>query len=300
MKKIVEEKGGTNLLDKKQLSLLFYQPSTRTRTSFETAMKRLGGDVEAIENVKFSSVSKGESLPDTVRALGSYCDAIVLRHPKVGASKLASRFSPVPIINGGDGHGEHPTQALLDLYTILDERKMDNGDGLVVGMVGDLRYGRTIHSLSKLLSNYDNVSLILVSPDDLRLPIKLKNELEKKGLTIKETDNLEENIGEMDVIYDTRIQEERMDPKLYLKLKDVFLITPQIMEMARPDTILMHPLPRKTRIDWGPDGNLEIIHEGSITYSVDDDPRSVYFKQMRNGMFVRMALLTAVLDRLPD
>lgn len=300
MKKIVEEKRPSKLLDGHHLSLLFYQPSTRTRLSFETAMKRLGGDAEVIENVKFSSVSKGESLPDTVRALGSYVDAIVLRHPKVGAAKVAAKFSPVPIINGGDGHGEHPTQALLDLYTIFDERKIPKANGLTIGMVGDLKYGRTVHSLSKLLTNYKNVKLIMISPDELCFPKKIRGSLEKKGLEIEETGDLKGSIEKLDVIYDTRIQEEYMDPDTYGKVKDSFLITPKLMKLSKPNAILMHPFPRKTKVEWDVDGNLKIYEEGSIAYSVDDDKRSAYFKQMRNGMFVRMSLLSVILDKLPN
>jgi len=302
MRGIVERGDGCDALIYKQLALLFYQPSSRTRNSFEAAMKRLGGNAEVTNNVQFSSVSKGESLPDTIRTLGSYTDAIVLRHPKTGAARVAAKFSPVPIINGGDGIGEHPTQALLDMYTICNERNCPNGDGLTVGMIGDLRYGRTIHSLAELLRNYNDITLLLVSPYELRFPLRLKNRLEEMGMQIKETDDLEVSIPDMDVAYSTRIQEEHMTPKAYERVKGTFLITPQTMELAKPDMVLMHPLPRKTEVDWDDEGKLRVIHEGSIAYEVDQDTRAAYFRQMENGMYLRMALLASILgglDKLP-
>jgi len=300
MREITKRDGGCHALDLKQLGLLFYQPSTRTRVSTEAAMKRLGGGVEVIENVQFSSVAKGESLPDTIRALECYCDIIGLRHPKIGAASVASQFCSKPLINCGDGTGEHPTQALLDMYTIRHE--LGTNDGLTVGMVGDLRYGRTIHSLVRLLTHYKDVDLILVSPDELRLPIRLLNEIRGRGLNVRETDNLEDSIGEMDVCYATRIQEEHMTPETYEKVKDAFLITPETMQLAKPGMILMHPLPRKTEVIWDSTGVYRIIQEGSIAYAVDSDKRAKYFDQMENGMYLRMALLVSILDcidRLP-
>jgi len=251
----------------KLLANLFYEPSTRTSSSFYSAMSRLGGTVLPINDVTFSSVSKGEILEDTVRTLACYSDVIVLRHPEVGAAARAAACSPVPIINAGDGVGEHPTQALLDLYTIQVEQ--GRLDGLTLTMMGDLKHGRTVHSLVKLLRLYD-VSFNFVSPTELRMPA----EYVRPGIDREFTD-LAEVIEQTDVLYVTRVQKERFNA-----VGDVdYALTHDHMSIAKPSMTLMHPLPR--------------VNE--IPLSLDSDPRAAYFRQMRNGLFVRMALLMHVL-----
>lgn len=281
MRAIVARDGGTDLLARRVLAALFYEPSTRTSASFIAAMERLGGSVIPItQGVQFSSVSKGESLPDTVRTLEQYAEVIVLRHPVVGSARIAADAAGVPVINAGDGAGEHPTQALLDLYTIQSE--LGTLDGLHIALVGDLRFGRTVHSLVKLLDQYD-VKLTFVSPEILRLPLNLMNEIRDAGLDVRETYNVAEIVGDVDVLYVTRVQKERFtDLAQYEEVKDYYVITPEIMANARRDMILMHPLPR--------------INE--ISPEVDSDPRAAYFRQVQNGMFLRMALLAAVLGRV--
>lgn len=280
MRELVERVGACDLLKGYVLACLFYEPSTRTSSSFIAAMARLGGSVIPItQGVQFSSVSKGESLPDTIRTLEQYADVIVLRHPEIGSSKLAAEYATVPILNAGDGAGEHPTQALLDLFTIQEE--LGHIDKLKVAMVGDLRYGRTVHSLTRLLMQYD-VSLRYVSPETLRLPMSLMNELIDRGINVRESENVADVIENADVLYVTRIQKERFtDPKLYEDVKDYFEITPELMSHAKEKMVVMHPLPRV----------------GEIHYHVDDDPRAAYFRQVKNGMYVRMALLAAVLGK---
>jgi len=281
MRELVERVGGCDLLKGYVLACLFYEPSTRTSASFIAAMERLGGDVIPItQGVQFSSVSKGESLPDTIRTLEQYSDVIVLRHPEIGSAKLAADYASVPVINAGDGAGEHPTQALLDLFTIREE--LGRIDGLKIAMVGDLRYGRTVHSLTRLLMQYDDVSLRFVSPEILRLPMALMNELIDRGFKVRETHNVADVIENADVLYVTRIQKERFsDPKQYEEVKDCYEITMELMTRAKEKMVVMHPLPRV----------------GEIHYHVDDDPRAAYFRQVRNGMYVRMALLAAVLGK---
>jgi len=279
MRVMVERIGTFDLLKGKILANLFYEPSTRTASSFTAAMERLGGSVIPINEVKYSSVAKGESLPDTVRSLECYSDVIVLRHPEVGASELAAKYASKPIINGGDGVGEHPTQALLDLFTIFEEQ--DEVNGLTVTMLGDLKNGRTVHSLSRLLSLYE-VRLNYVSPDILRMPPEIVGELDEKGIPQREFTSLEEPLPETDVLYATRVQKERFeDPEEYEKVKGSYIITPQTMEAAKEDMTLMHPLPRV----------------GEISMELDDDPRAAYFRQMEYGMYVRMALLAMVLGK---
>jgi carbamoyl-phosphate synthase/aspartate carbamoyltransferase/dihydroorotase/carbamoyl-phosphate synthase/aspartate carbamoyltransferase len=280
MRRLVERDGGTDLLARRVLAALFYEPSTRTSASFIAAMERLGGSVIPItQGVQFSSVAKGESLRDTVRTLEQYADVIALRHPEVGSARVAAEAARVPVINAGDGPGEHPTQALLDLYTIKDELGALNG--LHVAMVGDLRFGRTVHSLTRLLAQYD-VQLTYVSPEILRLPLDLMNEVRAAGLTVHETYNVADVIGEVDVLYVTRVQKERFtDLDQYEEVKGFYVITPELMASARPNMVVMHPLPRV----------------GEISPEVDEDPRAAYFRQMQNGMFMRMALLAAVMDR---
>jgi aspartate carbamoyltransferase len=279
MREMVARIGAFDLLKGKLLANLFYEPSTRTSSSFTAAMERLGGSVIPINEVTYSSVSKGESLPDTVRSLEAYADVIVLRHPEEGATALAAQYTKKPIINAGDGTGEHPTQALLDLFTILEE--LGEVDGLTITMVGDLKYGRTVHSLSRLLSRYD-VRLNYVAPSILRMPESIVSEIEETGTPQMVYDNLDEVIGDSDVVYVTRVQKERFeDPTDYDLVAGAYVITPETMGMAKDRMALMHPLPR--------------VNEISI--DVDDDPRAAYFRQMEYGMYVRMALLALVLGK---
>ena len=279
MQAMVARVGAFDLLKGKILANLFYEPSTRTSSSFTAAMERLGGSVIPINEVKYSSVSKGESLPDTVRSLERYADVIVLRHPEVGASALAAQYASKPIINAGDGVGEHPTQALLDLFTIREE--LGVVDGLTVTMVGDLKYGRTVHSLSRLLSLFD-ISLNLVSPDILQMPAEILGELEASNTPTTVLDTLGGVIGDTDVLYVTRVQKERFsDEADYEAVKGAFVITPETLSAAKERMIVMHPLPRVTE----------------IAMEVDDDPRAAYFRQMEYGMYVRMALLAMVLGK---
>jgi aspartate carbamoyltransferase len=279
MRAMVERVGSFDLLKGKILANLFYEPSTRTSSSFLSAMERLGGSVIPINEVTYSSVAKGESLPDTIRTLECYADVIVIRHPEVGSAELAAKFSRKPVINAGDGIGEHPTQALLDLFTIREE--LGRVDGLTVTMLGDLKYGRTVHSLSRLLSTFV-VRLNYVSPEILRMPPELVEELKAKGVSQKEFDVLEPVLAETDVLYVTRVQKERFENKDdYEKVKGAFVITPEIMEQAKEEMIIMHPLPRV----------------GEISMDLDDDPRAAYFRQMEYGLYVRMALLAMVLGK---
>lgn len=279
MRMMVERVGSFDLLKGKVLAVLFYEPSTRTSSSFIAAIQRLGGSIIPINEVKYSSVAKGESLPDTIRTLEAYADVIVLRHPETGAAALAAKYARKPIINAGDGIGEHPTQALLDLFTILEERKQI--DGLTITMLGDLKYGRTVHSLARLLSLY-NVKLNYVAPDSLRMPVELVAELDARGVQQHQTTSLDEVLRETDVLYVTRVQKERF-PNLdeYEAVKGSYVITRETMTRAKPDMILMHPLPRV----------------GEISEDVDADPRAAYFRQVEYGMYVRMALLAMVLGK---
>lgn len=280
MEEMVRRVGSFDLLKGKILANLFYEPSTRTSSSFTAAMERLGGSVIPINEVRYSSVSKGESLPDTVRTLEAYVDVIVLRHPEVGSAELASKYARKPIINAGDGVGEHPTQALLDLFTIQEE--MGRIDGLTITMIGDLKYGRTVHSLARLLMLY-NVRLNYVSPEILRMPQEITDEVkENSSLPQAEYSSLEQVIAESDVLYVTRVQKERFsDESQYNSVKDAFVISPETLKSAKSDMIVMHPLPRV----------------GEITMEVDDDPRAAYFRQMAYGLYVRMALLAMVLGK---
>ena len=279
MQMLVERFGSADLLQGKILANLFYEPSTRTSSSFMAAMLRLGGQVIPINNVQYSSVTKGESLPDTVRTLECYADVIVLRHPEAGAAATAAHYAQKPIINAGDGVGEHPTQALLDLFTIRNE--LDRIDGLRVAMVGDLKYGRTVHSLTKLLVNYD-VELALVSPDSLKMPEDVLDVVRSSGHRFSLCSDVREVIARTDVLYVTRVQKERFaDLAAYDLVKDLYVVDEELMAQAKEKMVVMHPLPR--------------VNE--ISYTVDDDPRAAYFRQMRNGMFIRMAILAAVLGK---
>jgi carbamoyl-phosphate synthase/aspartate carbamoyltransferase/dihydroorotase/carbamoyl-phosphate synthase/aspartate carbamoyltransferase len=243
-------------------------------------MQRLGGQVIPItQGVQFSSVTKGESLEDTIRTLEQYADVIVLRHPDIGSANRAAEAANVPIINAGDGAGEHPTQALLDLFTIQDE--LGTVDNLKIAMVGDLRFGRTVHSLTKLLALF-KVSLRYVSPDILRIPMNILNPVIDAGIDARETNDVSEVIEQCDVLYVTRVQKERFtDMTEYEGVKSYYEITPELMQLAKEKMIVMHPLPRV----------------GEISSAVDSDPRAAYFRQVKNGMFIRMALLAEVLGR---
>lgn len=279
MREMVARVGSFDLLKGKILANLFYEPSTRTSSSFTSAMERLGGSVIPINEVRYSSVSKGESLPDTIRTLECYADVIVLRHPEVGASALAAQYARKPVINAGDGVGEHPTQALLDLLTIVEE--LHQVDGLTVTMLGDLRYGRTVHSLARLLSLY-NVRLHYVSPEILRMPQAILAELDEKGIQQSEHTTLDAVLPQTDVLYVTRVQKERFDDQdEYESVKDAFVIISGVMERAKDQMIVMHPLPRV----------------GEISMEFDSDPRAAYFRQMEYGLYVRMALLAMVLGK---
>jgi aspartate carbamoyltransferase len=279
MREMVARVGTFDLLKGKILASLFYEPSTRTSSSFTSAMERLGGSVIPINEVHYSSVSKGESLPDTIRTLECYADVIVLRHPEVGASATAARHAKKPIINAGDGIGEHPTQALLDLFTIVEE--LGEVDGLTVTLLGDLKYGRTVHSLARLLSLFD-VKLNYVSPEILRMPEEVIDELSEKGIQQSEHFTLEGVLPDSDVLYVTRVQKERFDDQVvYESVRGAFIISRATLKDARQRMIVMHPLPRV----------------GEISAEVDDDPRAAYFRQMEYGLYVRMALLAMVLGK---
>lgn len=279
MRMMVERVGAFDLLQGKTLAVLFYEPSTRTSSSFIAAIQRLGGGFIPINEVKYSSVAKGESLPDTIRTLEAYADVIVLRHPETGAAALAAKYARKPIINAGDGIGEHPTQALLDLFTILEER--GKIDGATVTMLGDLKYGRTVHSLARLLARYD-VKLNYVSPELLRMPAEVVDELNAHGVKQHQAEGLDEVLGDTDVLYVTRVQKERFaNLDDYEAVKGSYVITPETMARAKQDMILMHPLPRV----------------GEISEAVDSDPRAAYFRQVEYGMYVRMALLAMVMGK---
>ena len=281
MRGMVERVGTFDLLKGKILANLFYEPSTRTSSSFTAAMERLGGSVIPINEVRYSSVSKGESLPDTVRTLECYADVIVLRHPETGSAAIAAKAARKPVINAGDGIGEHPTQALLDMFTIFEELSAGSVDGMTVTMLGDLKYGRTVHSLARLLSLF-KVRINYVSPDILRMPREVMGEVGEKRIPQAEFSSLTNVLPETDVLYVTRVQKERFeDPAEYEKVKGAYVIDPEIMKAAKQEMIVMHPLPRV----------------GEISVDFDDDPRAAYFRQMEYGLYVRMALLAMVLGK---
>jgi aspartate carbamoyltransferase catalytic subunit len=267
---------GSDMLKGKILATLFFEPSTRTRLSFEAAMLKLGGSVIGFAEAELASVKKGENLADTVRTVENYADVIALRHPLDGAAKLAAELSKVPIINGGSGSEEHPTQALIDLYTIQKEK--GKIDGLKIALVGDLRYGRTVHSLAYALSLY-NIDLYLISPEILRMRREVLRTINKK-MSVTEDSNLEKVIPQVDVLYVTRIQKERFpDPAEYAKVKGVYKINLETLSTAKKDLIILHPLPR---VD-------------EIAAEVDKTPQARYFQQVWNGVVVRMALLALVI-----
>jgi aspartate carbamoyltransferase catalytic subunit len=259
---------------------LFFEPSTRTRLSFEAAMLRLGGNVLGFAEPGSSSAAKGESLADTVRTVSCYADLIVMRNPKEGSALLASRYATVPIINAGDGGHHHPTQTLTDLLTI--KRVFGGFDGLTVGFCGDLKFGRTGHSLAGALARYSGVKLVFVSPRELRVPAYVTTSLKNAGIAYEETQTLENIIGTLDVLYMTRVQRERFfNEEDYIRLKDSYILTEEKMTLARGTMIVLHPLPR--------------VNE--IAIEVDRDPRALYFRQARYGMFIRMALIGTLLGQ---
>lgn len=263
----------------KLLATLFYEPSTRTRFSFEAAMLRLGGQVIGFSEPNSSSVAKGESISDTIRTVACYADMAVMRHPKEGAPKVASACTDMPVVNAGDGGHQHPTQTLTDLLTIRQEK--GNFNHLVVGLCGDLKFGRTVHSLIKALSRYDNVSFIMISPQELKIPEYVRKEiLIKNKIPFEETENMLEALPKLDVLYMTRVQRERFfNEEDYVRLKDRYILDGAKMKLAKGDMMVLHPLPR--------------VNEISI--EVDSDPRALYFKQAKYGMYIRMALIMSLL-----
>ena len=263
----------------KKLATLFFEPSTRTRLSFEAAMLELGGNTLGFSEASSSSASKGESVADTVRVVSCYADIIAMRHPKEGAPLVASMKSTVPIINAGDGGHNHPTQTLADLLTI--HREMGRLDNLTIGLCGDLKFGRTVHSLISAMSRYENIKFVLISPDELKLPDYIKVDvIEKKGIKYVENPNLEDAIPDLDILYMTRVQRERFfNEQDYIRLKDSYILTPEKLVNAKESMRILHPLPR--------------VNE--ISVAVDDDPRAAYFRQALNGKYMRMALILKLL-----
>ena len=263
----------------KKLATLFYEPSTRTRLSFEAAMLNLGGHVLGFPSETVSSASKGESVADTIRVVSCYADIVAMRHPKEGAPLRASRYSRIPVINAGDGGHQHPTQTMTDLMTI--RRRKGRLDNLTIGFCGDLKFGRTVHSLIKSLARYDNVKFVLISPEELRVPDYIINEvLEPRGIPYIETRNLEGALPDLDILYMTRVQRERFfNEEDYIRLRDSYILTAEKLNLAPADMAVLHPLPR--------------VNE--ITLDVDDDPRAAYFEQAQNGVYVRMALIMTLL-----
>lgn len=270
-----------NLFTGKVLATLFYEPSTRTRLSFEAAMLKLGGQVITTENAKeFSSASKGESIEDTIRIVGTYADCIVLRHYEDGASKKASQISNVPIINAGDGKGQHPTQALLDIYTIF--RELGRINNLKIAIVGDLSHGRTVRSLSYVLGKYEGIELIFVSPPHLTIGLDIKEYLDKHNISWREETDLDKILPEIDIVYLTRIQKERMSSIEYFDAKGKYVLNERNLFLLKPTSRVMHPLPHVEEID--------------LSVEVEkNDPRIAYFRQAENGLYIRMAILEMVL-----
>ena len=263
----------------KKLATLFYEPSTRTRLSFEAAMLNLGGSVLGFATADSSSATKGESIADTIRVISCYADICAMRHSKEGAPLRAARYSKIPVINAGDGGHQHPTQTLTDLMTI--RQRHGRLSDLTIGLCGDLKFGRTVHSLIRALSRYENVRFVLISPEELRVPDYVIHEvLEPRGIAYKEVTSLEDSMPELDILYMTRVQRERFfNEEDYVRLKDSYILTPAKMALGKPDMAVLHPLPR--------------VNE--ITLEVDDDPRAAYFDQVQNGVYVRMALIMMLL-----
>ena len=261
----------------KKLATLFFEPSTRTRLSFEAAMHELGGSVLSISDGESSSASKGESVHDTIKVVNCYADIIAMRHPKEGAALVASMASNIPVINAGDGGHNHPTQTLADLLTI--HREKGTLDNLTVGFCGDLKFGRTVHSLIHALTRYKNIKVVLISPEELKLPDYMLEDMTSHGLEYVETTSLDEYMGELDVLYMTRVQ-KFFNEQDYIRLKDSYILSPEKLDNAKSDMIILHPLPR--------------VNE--ITVAVDEDPRACYFKQVLNGKYMRMALILKLLQ----
>ena len=269
-----------HICDGKKLATIFYEPSTRTRLSFEAAMMNLGGNVLGFSSAASSSASKGESVADTIRMISCYADICAMRHPKEGAPMVASMHSSIPVINAGDGGHQHPTQTLTDLMTIRSLKgRLDN---ITIGLCGDLKFGRTVHSLINALVRYENVKFILISPEELKLPGYVREDVIKKnGYEDKEVERLEEVMPELDILYMTRVQQERFfNEEDYVRMKDFYILDNAKMSLARPDMLVLHPLPR--------------VNE--IAVEVDADPRAVYFKQVQYGVYVRMALILTLLE----
>lgn len=269
----------SNVCNGKKLATLFYEPSTRTRLSFESAMLNLGGSVLGFSSADSSSAAKGESVSDTIRVISCYADICAMRHPKEGAPLVASLHSNIPVINAGDGGHQHPTQTLTDLLTI--KALKGHFDGLTIGLCGDLKFGRTVHSLIHSLVRYNNVKFILISPNELRIPDYIREDvLVKNSVEFKEVTSLDEVMPELDILYMTRVQKERFfNEAEYLRMKDYYILTKEKMKLAREDMLVLHPLPR--------------VNE--ISVEVDDDPRAAYFKQAQFGVYVRMALIMYLL-----
>ena len=269
-----------HVCDGKKLATLFYEPSTRTRLSFEAAMLNLGGNVLGFSSANSSSASKGESVADTIRMISCYADICAMRHPKEGAAYVAAQKARIPVINAGDGGHQHPTQTLTDLMTIRSLKgRLDN---LTIGLCGDLKFGRTVHSLINAMVRYQNVRFVLISPDELKVPEYIRDDvLRAKGIEFKEVSNLDEAIPELDILYMTRVQKERFfNEEDYIRLKDSYILDKAKMALAKDDMYVLHPLPR--------------VNE--ISTEVDDDPRAAYFKQAQYGVYVRMALIMTLLE----
>ena len=273
-----------HVMNGKKLATLFYEPSTRTRLSFEAAMLNLGGSVLGFSSADSSSASKGESVADTIRVISCYADICAMRHPKEGAPLVASIHSRIPVINAGDGGHQHPTQTLTDLMTIRALK--GHFDGLTIGLCGDLKFGRTVHSLINSLVRYNNIHFILISPKELRVPDYIREDvLMANGVEFEEVTSLDEVMPKLDILYMTRVQKERFfNEEEYLRMKDYYILTKDKMALAREDMIVLHPLPR--------------VNE--ISVEVDDDPRAAYFKQAQYGVYVRMALIMYLLDAIPN
>ena len=272
------QKKYAHVCDGKTLATCFYEPSTRTRLSFEAAMYNLGGNVLGFSEASSSSAAKGESVADTIRVISCYADICAMRHPKEGAAFVAAEHSHIPVINAGDGGHQHPTQTLTDLLTIRNLK--GRLDDFTIGLCGDLKFGRTVHSLINALSRYNNINFIFISPEELKVPDYIIEMLNVKGISYKQVINLEEVIGELDILYMTRVQRERFfNEEDYVRLKDFYILTKDKLNHARNDMIVLHPLPR--------------VNE--ISVEVDDDPRAAYFKQAQFGVYVRMALIMTLL-----
>lgn len=272
-----EKNKSNKILDGKVIACIFFEPSTRTRLSFETAVNRLGARVIGFSDATNTSVSKGETLKDTIKMVSNYVDMIIMRHPLEGSSRYASEVASVPVVNAGDGANQHPSQTLLDLYSIMQTQ--GHLDNLTINMVGDLKYGRTTHSLLQAMSHF-NPEFIFTSPDELKMPVEYKKFLDSKNIKYQETASLEEHLDDCDILYMTRVQQERFtDPMEYEKVKDVYSLTASMLDGVKPNMKILHPLPRVSE----------------IAQDVDETPYAYYFKQAENGLYVRMAIIACLL-----